>query len=250
MRICKAGYFWLVFIAITLGCVVLSCPYALFCKLTGLAGRDSVYFLRKSTWMYARCLFFLLRPILKVYTERPDIALKNSPCIIVLNHQSFLDSYLLCMQSCQNLCFVVADWPFKKLFFFAPIMRMCKYVRTAAYSDKEQFMEACGEVLAKGGTLVCFPEGTRSRTGNLQGFHSGIFRVSVATGARIVPMVLYNSGRVCRPGSLMVYPQPVFISLLEPLSARRDLSPRQACHELKERVRNAVTHQLSVYSGR
>jgi 1-acyl-sn-glycerol-3-phosphate acyltransferase len=180
-----------------------------------------------------------------IHVENKDIALNNSPCIIILNHQSFLDIYLLCMQSCKNLCFIVTDWPFKKFFFFAPIMRMNKYIRTATYEDKLQFMDACGDVLAEGGTLVCFPEGTRSRSGNLQNFQNGIFRVSVATGAKVVPMVLRNTGKVCRPGSFMVRPQPVFISLLDPLSSRRDLKPRQACFELKERAMKVICDKLN-----
>jgi 1-acyl-sn-glycerol-3-phosphate acyltransferase len=170
---------------------------------------------------------------------------KNSPCIIVLNHQSFLDSYMLGLQDCINLCFIIADWPFKKLFFFAPVMRMCKYIRVGTMDDKLRFVESCRETLKNGGTLVCFPEGTRSRTGQLQNFHAGIFRISVETGIKIVPMVLNNTGQVCRPGSFKINPQPILIKLLEPLSARADLTPRQSCMELKERVHGVIYNTLN-----
>jgi 1-acyl-sn-glycerol-3-phosphate acyltransferase len=138
----------------------------------------------------------------------------------------------------------VEKWPFRKLFFFASMMYMGGYIRVGRNGDPFAFVESCWNILRNGGVLVCFPEGTRSRDGELGPFHAGIFRVSVAAGADIVPMILHNTGRVCRPGPLLVRPETVRISLLEPLAARTDLSPRQACRELMDRTRRVMEAAL------
>lgn len=216
-------------------------PYILLSRLRG----DVTRRVRHGIWWYGRIFGFLVKPILPVSAINPEIAVVNEPCIIVPNHQSFLDIYLLSAQCSKNLCFVVTSWPFSKLFFFAALMRHARYVRVGKNQDILNFMERCREELAAGSVLVCFPEGTRSRSGKLLPFRSGIFRVATATGAKLVPMIFHNTGKVCAPGSFKVNPQRIFVRLLEPLEANPELEGKQACKELLGRTQAAMQAALS-----
>ncbi len=51
-------------------------------------------------------------------------------------------------------------------------------------------MRAASEVLERGGMLVMFPEGTRSRTGGLTRGHSGTALIALRAGAPVLPVAI------------------------------------------------------------
>jgi 1-acyl-sn-glycerol-3-phosphate acyltransferase len=51
-------------------------------------------------------------------------------------------------------------------------------------------MDSCKDRLSKRVSVMIFPEGTRSRDGELQKFKDGAFRLAIETGAPILPLVL------------------------------------------------------------
>ena len=54
-------------------------------------------------------------------------------------------------------------------------------------------LNRAGEALRKGMPLVVFPEGGRSRTGQLQEFMGGAFYVAIRAQAPVVPMAIVGS---------------------------------------------------------
>ena len=54
---------------------------------------------RRHIWRYGRSMLFLLHPWLPVRLRHADMAVRHPGCIIVCNHQSFLDIYLLGAQN-------------------------------------------------------------------------------------------------------------------------------------------------------
>lgn len=238
----KRVYFWLALIALTVVFLIFSWPYVLF---SALFSKNLPRAVRYGVWYYGRVFMALVRPVCAFHVKNPDRASALGPCIITPNHQSFLDIYLLGGQSAKDLCFVVGKWPFRKLFFFAFMMYKAEYIRVGRELDEFSFVESCSAALKQGATIVCFPEGTRSRDGGLQSFHSGIFRVAALTGAAIVPMVYHNTGKLCPRGTFAVNPQDVYISLLEAEKALPDLPVREAARELKERVHASMREALA-----
>ena len=234
-------YFWFILVGVTVVSLAAAVPCMLFSRaFCGLKGIDPARGVRFVNWLYGRIFRFLARPVMPVTAINPEMARNNSPCIILPNHQSFLDIYLFSAQKVTNLCFVVTNWPFSRLFFFALLMRQARYVKVGSAEDILNFTERCREELAAGSTLVCFPEGTRSRSGSLLPFKSGIFRVAAATGASIVPMLYLNTGKFCPPGSFKVYPQRIFVKLLEPIKPLPELDERLSCKDLMHRAREAM----------
>ena len=244
MLFLKRAYFWATLCCWTLLCLVASLPFYL--AASALCA-DVPGTIRKAVWWYGKIVFLLLRPICPIHSRNADQARAIGPCIITANHQSFLDIYLLCAQTSRNLCFIVAKWPYRKLFFFAFMMYKARYIRAWDERDALVFFQSCRQELDSGATLVCFPEGTRSRTGALQRFHSGIFRVAAKTGVPVVPMVFHNSGKLCPPGSFAIHPQPVEVTLLEPFTAECGLSDKKAGINLQQRVHEAMRNCLNSF---
>ena len=171
---------------------------------------------RRIIWLYGRITFFFLRPWLPVHIRNPRLPLRYPRAIIVPNHQSFLDIYLLGMLSQSNLCQITKNWPYKLLFFFAPTMRSAGYIDAESLpaGDVE---ELCLQRLQEGATLVIFPEGRRTRNGSLGRFHSGAFRVAMRAQAPVLPLLIKNTFRIFPPGSKTFSPEPIEMAFLDPV---------------------------------
>lgn len=171
---------------------------------------------RKYIWFYGHTMLFLLRPWLPVHIRNADMALRYPASVLICNHQSFLDIYLLGAQKQANLCLVTKSWPFRLLFFFAPTMRSAGYI-DAESLPVEQLEERCLQCLEEGATLVIYPEGSRTRTGELEKFHTGAFRIAIRSGRPVLPLIIYNSFHVFPAGSKYFRPAPIAMEFLDPI---------------------------------
>jgi 1-acyl-sn-glycerol-3-phosphate acyltransferase len=66
-------------------------------------------------------------------------------------------------------------------------------------------------------TVVLAPEGTRSVDGELGRFKLGAFRLAVATGAPIVPIVIRGAGQLMPKGQWWVEPGEVVVEVMPPI---------------------------------
>jgi 1-acyl-sn-glycerol-3-phosphate acyltransferase len=103
-------------------------------------------------------------------------------------------------------------WIAKKSLFNVPFMGW--HMRRSGYIaiDRENPRQAAksiidaSRVIRQGVNAIAFPEGTRSRTGELGAFHSGVFALALRTGVPLVPISLEGSCRVIMPKTLQVNP--------------------------------------------
>ena len=171
---------------------------------------------RKYIWFYGYTTLFFLRPWLPARMRNPGLAVRYPRSIILPNHQSFLDIYLLGAQNQSNVCMITKSWPHKLLFFFAPTMRSAGYINAEGLSFEE--VEAlCLARLQEGATLVIFPEGRRTRDGSLGRFHSGAFSVAVRAQIPVLPLLIRNTFHIFPPGSKIFTPAPIEMEFLDPV---------------------------------
>jgi 1-acyl-sn-glycerol-3-phosphate acyltransferase len=112
----------------------------------------------------------------------------DGPAIIAPNHISFIDSMFLMMLLPRRISFVgkaeyLDDWKTRTLF---PALGMIPLDRTGGSAAKAA-LDAAADVLHRGELFGIFPEGTRSRSGDLYKGHTGVARLSLTTGAPIIP---------------------------------------------------------------
>lgn len=107
--------------------------------------------------------------------------------------------------------------------------------------DREQAMTALRQGAASlraGNSFLIFPEGTRSRTGELLPFKKGGFIMAIDAQVPVVPVAIQGGRASMRKGSAVVRPVKVSVRIGEPIpTAGLDVSDRDA---LVARVRGAV----------
>ena len=98
-------------------------------------------------------------------------------------------------------------------------------------------------VLGKGkSSLVVFPEGTRSPTGELGPFMLGVFSLAIAAQKETVPVAIQGSREILPKGSYLVQPHPVSVRIGKPIPTTG--YARESKKELANRVREAMEELL------
>ncbi len=144
--------------------------------------------------------------------------LRNS--VVMANHESLVDAVIMALILPVDFKAVVK----KELFrfpFFGSCLRYAGFIEVDR-KDRRQAVEAMGkavDALRAGACFLIFPEGTRTRTGELGPFKKGAFVVACDAGSRIVPIALLGVRRVMPRGGLQVTPGTVKAVVLEPVSA-------------------------------
>jgi 1-acyl-sn-glycerol-3-phosphate acyltransferase len=78
-------------------------------------------------------------------------------------------------------------------------------------------LNRAGETLRHGMPLVVFPEGGRSRTGQLQEFMNGAFYVAIRAQAAVVPMAIVGSFELLPMNSFHMLPGNIDLVIGEPI---------------------------------
>ena len=107
--------------------------------------------------------------------------------------------------------------------------------------NREQSLPAidrAAAALREGNSFLIFPEGTRSRTGNLLPFKKGGFIMAISGQAPIVPVAILGARDALRKGSYIIQPVTVTVRFGEPVeTAGLDLGDRD---QLASVVRSRV----------
>ncbi|HYT05585.1 MAG TPA: lysophospholipid acyltransferase family protein [Gemmatimonadales bacterium] len=106
-----------------------------------------------------------------------------------------------------------------------------------------------GAVIRSGVSAVVFPEGTRSRTGELLPFKNAPFGLAIAAQVPIIPVYVHHTFEILPKGAIRLHPRPIRILIGEPIpTAGLRVDQRQA---LRDRVRAAIIAlQARVDAGR
>jgi 1-acyl-sn-glycerol-3-phosphate acyltransferase len=96
-----------------------------------------------------------------------------------------------------------------------------------------------------GWSVIIFPEGTRSRDGNLLPFKKGPFVAAIYLGVPIVPVVCKGTTRVMPKGQyLSILPGDVDIIVLPPIDASK------VSYDDRDRLRDLVREQIAAELAR
>jgi 1-acyl-sn-glycerol-3-phosphate acyltransferase len=163
--------------------------------------------------------------------------------VFVANHLSLLDILVLFR------LFTHFKWVSKLENFNVPFigwnMRLNGYIPLRR-GDKEsvrKMMAASMRALESGSSIMMFPEGTRSRTGELQPFKPGAFDLALRTRSPILPIVVEGTHHALpKRGFVLRGRHPINITVLEPIRVEEfaDRSPAELAELTRGRIAAAL----------
>lgn len=173
-----------------------------------------------------------------VFPEDP-----RNPYVIVSNHESFVDILLI-----SHLPWEM-KWLSKKELFNIPVagwlMRMAKDIRLDR-KDRDSAKAAmvrCAELLDQRVSVMIFPEGTRSTTGDLLPFKDGAFRLAIEQGVPILPLAVHGAAPALRKHDWRFGRSTAEVRVLEPVET--DGMTVDDVDELKATVRARILTELA-----
>lgn len=120
----------------------------------------------------------------------------DKPSIIISNHQSHIDLALILMLNPKIVVFTNdAVWNSP---FYGRIVRMADFY--PASRGYENALEQMKELTNDGYSVLIFPEGTRSETGEILRFHKGAFFLAEKLNLEIQPLLLHGAGDLVTKG--------------------------------------------------
>jgi 1-acyl-sn-glycerol-3-phosphate acyltransferase len=160
---------------------------------------------------------------------------RDQPVIYASNHSSMFDIWALFAALPDSVRFVA-----KKELFKIPLlggaMRAAGHIpidRAARKKAFEAYNEAA-RTIKRGVTPVVFPEGTRSRTGELLPFKNAPFGLAIAAQVPVIPIYVHHTFEILPKGAWRLRPRPIRLLIGKPISTT-GLGP-----EDRERLRDEV----------
>jgi len=188
--------------------------------------------------------FLLVVSGVRVTTEGLDRINKNQRYIFLSNHQSYFDIPVLSRGLNRELSFVA-----KKELFSIPVFGWAmsavghiKIDRKNARKARLSIIRAVETLRKKNISLVLFPEGTRSPTGELHEFKRASFTVALEAGVPIVPVVISGSWKINRKKSMRINPGTVKLTIADPIPV--DVAQSMDKGSLMEKVRGVIATTL------
>jgi len=192
-------------------------------------------------------IFYTLAKFLAefVFSRRiihPERMIEEGPLLLAVNHSSYFDPPLAGTCSRRGVYYLarksLLQWP-----FFGPLFPAMNVIPVERDGND---MSALREVIKKvreGNGIVLFPEGTRSKDGNLQSARAGLGFIIAKTMAPVLPMRIFGAYEAFPKGSHGLRFTRITVVLGEPIYfTREEVEPsdRATYQRLSNRVMEAI----------
>jgi putative phosphoserine phosphatase/1-acylglycerol-3-phosphate O-acyltransferase len=170
------------------------------------------------------------------------------PAVFTFNHRNNFDLFIVAALVRDNWTGVA-----KKELESNPLVGPLGKLMDAAFIDRDDTASAVAalkpleDAARKGLSILVAPEGTRVDTQSVGPFKKGAFRIAMATGLPVIPIVIRNSDSVAGRNSTTLHPGTVDVAVLPPVDVAA-----WAAEELSERieeVRIAYVKRLADWAG-
>lgn len=182
----------------------------------------------------------------KVEVIGDDNVLPGRPQIFMANHQSDFDILIA-------LAHIPGQfrWLAKKELFAIPVfgraMRGAGYIEIDRQDHKKamESLETAALRIREGKSVMTFPEGTRSRNGEIKPFKQGTFYLAIHSGVPIVPVSIIGSGEIMPKRSLKIRPGKIKMVIDKPVLTKNYTV--ESRRELIDKVREVIIENYNAY---
>ncbi len=192
---------------------------------------------------------WVFKPLSKLYfrleVKGVENLPKNTPIIITPNHQSFIDGLMVASTLKQKIMkktyFFAKDKHFKTKIkqFFA---NNSNVITMNINRELKSSIQKIGTVLKNGKNMIIFPEGARSRDGQIMPFKKTFAILSKELNVPIVPVAIIGAFESMSVGSFFPKPRKIKLEFLKPINPENFKSYQ----ELVEQVQNAIKQKVYV----
>ena len=181
---------------------------------------------------------------IRVRIEGRDRIARGETYLFLSNHQGNADAPVL-------LHSIPRDWralvkhEMMRLPVLSIIMRHAKFVPIERRNPQQARSAIAygASLLSQGYSFITFPEGTRSRDGQLGAFKKGAFIMAIEAQIPVVPVTISGSGDVQPPGCYAMMPGTIRVFFHDPIPTRgMDIEDR---NRLMELTRSAIASKLT-----
>ena len=173
----------------------------------------------------------------------------EGPLIITPNHQTFADPPLVTIPIRRPVYYMAWSELFAIPIFSWVIRRLRAFPVQIESTDPRATREAA-RLLRAGHVVMIFPEGVRTRTGSVERFKPGAFRLAVSLEVPVLPVTIAGGHESWPPGRALPRAGQITITYHPLLKADPSLEPRAAAHALAERARAVIAGGLRQASTR
>ena len=185
--------------------------------------------------LWARFLIFFSR--IKVTVSGTENIPKGQALIFSSNHQGAADILLLLAFVPENFRFAIKKELFKTPVFGWYLKRAGYFsVDRKAFSSAYRTVEAIIEIIKAGASVLIFPEGTRSKTGELGRFKRGSLLAALKSGAPIVPIAISGSYNIMPRKTWIINPCPVKLTIGKPIYITSEADYDNKVVEVREAI--------------
>ncbi|GAB5603783.1 lysophospholipid acyltransferase family protein [Thermus sp. FJN-A] len=172
----------------------------------------------RACWFLAR---FLLTLLFGYRVEGAERVPAEGPVILASNHLSILDPIAVGAGVRRPVSFLARADVFRLPFLSWLLPRLYAIPVERGQSDLSAVKSAI-RALERGMAFGIFPEGTRSRTGRLQPFKTGVAAIALRTGSPVVPVAVVGTDQAWPVGrKLFRLRRPIRVIYGEPIPVPR-----------------------------
>jgi 1-acyl-sn-glycerol-3-phosphate acyltransferase len=193
----------------------------------------------------------VLQPFFHLYFRLSRIGREHipedGPVIFAANHRSFLDPFVIgtCMR--RPMYYVAKKELFRQRLVGWFLSALGAFPVDRGASD-EEMLRTAHAILARGDSLLIFPEGTRTRPGSLGHPKRGVGRLALESGAPVVPIAVIGTENVRR--GFRIRPHKVRIRCGRPMRFPRVREPsRELAGAVTDRIWPMVMLQWEWLGG-
>jgi 1-acyl-sn-glycerol-3-phosphate acyltransferase len=164
---------------------------------------------------------------------------RDQPVVYASNHSSMFDIWALFATLPGSVRFVAKQELFR-IPLLGGAMRAAGHIpidRTHKTRAFEAY-DGAARTIARGFSAVVFPEGTRSRTGELLPFKNAPFALAIAAQVPLVPVYVHDTFDIKPKGRFGLRPRPIRLLVGEPIPTKGLVAGDR--ERLREQVRAAM----------
>lgn len=171
---------------------------------------------------------------------------KNETYIFISNHCSLFDIPLLFLSIPVDTR-IIYKQELEKIPIFGYMLKKSPLIAVKRDDPRKAFesIQKSLDSIKEDVSVIIFPEGTRSRTGDLGEFRRGAFNLATRSGKLIIPITIIGSNKIIPKGKLTLDRGEVTIIFSPPMKSPEKPSSRDE-KEMMIATRNIIKKNLTI----